>query len=338
MFVKNAWYVAGWSHEIGRTPLERWIIGEPVVLYRTEAGRAVALEDRCAHRLAPLSKGKLVGDAIQCGYHGMTFDCEGNCVRLPGQAVIPKAAKVRKYPLVERFGWAWIWMGDPAHADESSIPNFFWLDHPEWKPVGGTIHCQSNYFLLIDNLLDLSHETFLHSSTIGNAAVAEAAFETEAGETAVRVRRRMPNCPPPPLFRKARNFAGNIDRSQVIDFTPPCYAVVDARAVPAGTNDIDNGIEWRVINALVPETEGTTHYFWAVSRHFALDNRELDEIMQKGVVHTFGEDIAMTEAQQKRMARPSADPKHVTIKADAAPIAARKIVSRLMQSEASAGA
>ena len=333
MFVKNAWYVAGWSHEIGRTPLERWITNEPVVLYRTEGGRAVALEDRCAHRRAPLSKGKLMGDTIQCGYHSMTFDCEGNCVRLPGQAVIPKAAKVRNYPLVERFGWAWIWMGDPSLADPSLIPNFFWLDHPEWKPVGGTIHCESNYFLLIDNLLDLSHETFLHASTIGNAAVAEAASETEAGDVTVRVRRRMPNCPPPPLFKKARNFSGNIDRSQVIDFTPPCYAVVDARAVPAGTNDTHNGIEWRVINALVPEYEGTTHYFWAVSRHFAIDNRELDEIMHKAVVHTFSEDIAMTEAQQKRMARPSADPKHVTIKADAAPIAARKIVSRLLHGE-----
>ena len=338
MFVKNAWYVAGWSHEIGRTPMERWIIGEPVVLYRTEGGAAVALEDRCAHRRAPLSKGKLVGDTIQCGYHGMTFDCDGVCVALPGQAVIPKAAKVRKFPLVERFGWAWILMGEPALADESKIPNFFWLDHPEWKPVGGTIHCKSNYFLLIDNLLDLSHETYLHSSTIGNAAVAEAASEAEAGDTFVQVRRKMPNCPPPPLFKKARSFAGNIDRSQVIDFTAPCYCVVDARAVPAGTDDTDNGIEWRVVNALVPEFEGTTHYFWAVSRHFKIDDKELDDLMYKAVTHTFGEDIAMTEAQQLRMQRPSSDPKHVTIKADAAPIAARKIVTRMLGSEMAAAA
>jgi phenylpropionate dioxygenase-like ring-hydroxylating dioxygenase large terminal subunit len=240
---------------------------------------------------------------------------------------------VRTYPLVEKFGWAWIWMGAPALADQAKIPDFFWLDHPEWKPVGGTIHCKSNYFLLIDNLLDLSHEAFLHASTIGNAAVAEAASVTESDDAAVRVRRRMPNCPPPPLFKKARSFAGNIDRSQVIDFTAPCYAVVDARAVPAGTDDIDNGIEWRVINALVPEFEGTTHYFWAVSRHFAIDDSSLDDIMYKAVVHTFSEDIAMTEAQQQRMERPSADPKYVTIKADAAPIAARKIVSRLMSDE-----
>lgn len=338
MFVKNAWYVAAWSHEIGRTPLERWITGDPIVLYRTEAGRAVALEDRCAHRRAPLSKGKLVGDNIQCGYHGMTFAADGQCVRLPGQAVIPKAAKVRTYPLVEKFGWAWIWMGDAERADAGKIPDFFWLDHPEWKPVGGLIHCKSNYFLLVDNLLDLSHETFLHSSTIGNAAVAEAASETDSNDTTVQVRRRMPDCPPPPLFKKARGFPGNIDRSQVIDFTPPCYAVVDARAVPAGTNDTGNGIEWRVINALVPEFEGTTHYFWAVSRHFNIDDKSLDELMHKAVVHTFSEDIAMTEAQQLRMERPSSDPKHVTIKADAAPIAARKIVSRLMGNEAQAAA
>ena len=333
MFVKNAWYVAGWSHELGREPQERWILGEPVVLYRTEAGAAVALEDRCAHRRAPLSKGVLVGDTIQCGYHGMTFAADGQCVRLPGQSAIPKGARVHAYPLVEKFGWMWIWMGEAEQADASKIPDFFWLDHPEWKPVGGLLHCQSNYFLLIDNLLDLSHETFLHASTIGNAAVAEAASETQADETSVQVRRRMPDCAPPPLFKKARGFTGNIDRTQVIDFTPPCYAVVDARAVPAGTNDMSNGIEWRVINALVPEFEGTTNYYWAVSRHFAIDSAELDDLMYKAVIHTFTEDITMTEAQQKRMARPSSDPRSVTIRADAGPIAARKIVERMVAAE-----
>lgn len=333
MFARNAWYVAGWSHEINRTPLERWLLGDPVVLYRTEAGAPVALEDRCAHRKAPLSKGRLVGDTLECGYHGMTFDTSGACVHMPGQRSIPAAAWVHNYPLVEKFGWVWIWMGEASAADPSLIPNFFWLDHPEWKPVGGTLHCQSNYFLLIDNLLDLSHETFLHASTIGNRAVAEAAVETETSRDTVRVKRRMDNCPPPPLFKKARNFAGNIDRFQVIDFTPPCYAVVDARGVPTGTNDLDNGIEWRVINALVPEYEGSTHYFWAVSRHFAIDNRELDELMYKNVVHTFNEDMGMTEAQQKRMDRPSGDPKNVAIKADTAPIAARRIVQRMIAHE-----
>jgi vanillate O-demethylase monooxygenase subunit len=338
MFVRNAWYVAGWARELGRAPAERWIIGEPIVLYRTEAGRPVAMEDRCPHRKAPLSKGRLIGDAIQCGYHGMTFEADGRCVRLPGQDVIPKAAKVRTYPLVEKFGWLWIWMGDAAAADETLIPNFYWLDHPEWRPVGGVLHCKSNYFLLVDNLLDLAHETFLHASTIGNAAVAEAKWETEAADDSVQVRRRMPDCAPPPLFKKARNFAGNVDRSQVIDFTPPCYAVVDARAVPAGTNDLENGIEWRVINALVPEFEGSTTYYWALSRHFAIDDAELDALLHKAVVHTFTEDIDMTEAQQRRMARPAADPMGVTIKADAAPIAARRIVDRLMQAEATSAA
>jgi phenylpropionate dioxygenase-like ring-hydroxylating dioxygenase large terminal subunit len=338
MFVKNAWYVAGWSHEVGREPVERWITGDPIVLFRTEDGRAVAMEDRCPHRLAPLSKGKLVGDAIQCGYHGMTYGPDGGCVRLPGQKVIPKAAKVRTYPLVDKFGWLWIWMGDPTAADETQIPDFFWLDHPEWKPVCGTLHCKSNYFLLIDNLLDLSHEAFLHASTIGNAAVAEATWETEATDATVQIRRRMPDCPPPPLFKKARDFPGNIDRTQVIDFTPPCYVVVDARGVPAGTNDMENGIEWRVINALVPEFEGSTYYYWAVSRHFAQDNAELDDLMYKGTVHTFGEDIEMTEAQQKRMSHPTADPKYITIKADAGPIAARKIISRMVEAERQAAA
>ena len=132
MFVRNAWYVAAWDHEIGRSMLRRVILDYPVVLYRTVEGKAVALEDRCCHRQAQLSMGKLVGNIVHCPYHGLQFDPSGTCVKIPSQDRIPPSAKVKSYPIVEKNHWIWIWTGDPAKADPGLIEDFHWMDDPKW--------------------------------------------------------------------------------------------------------------------------------------------------------------------------------------------------------------
>jgi len=124
MFLKDSWYVAAWSHEIDDGKLlGRTILGEPVLLYRGEAGHVVAMHDRCCHRGAPLSMGRREGDAVRCLYHGLKFSPSGQCVEIPGQDRIPPKACVRVFKVVERSSWIWIWMGDPARADESLIPD-----------------------------------------------------------------------------------------------------------------------------------------------------------------------------------------------------------------------
>ena len=130
MFVRNAWYVAAWDHEVGRSMLRRIILDEPVVLFRTTEGKAVALEDRCCHRQAPLSMGKLVGNIVTCPYHGLQYDPSGACVKIPSQDRVPPSAKVKSYPLVEKNHWLWVWLGDPAKADPKLIEDFHWLDDP----------------------------------------------------------------------------------------------------------------------------------------------------------------------------------------------------------------
>jgi phenylpropionate dioxygenase-like ring-hydroxylating dioxygenase large terminal subunit len=158
MFLRNSWYVAAWDREIGRPPLARMILGEPIVFYRQEDGRPVALEDCCCHRHLPLSLGRLEGDTLRCGYHGLRFDAGGRCVEIPGQAQIPPDAAIRSYPLVERLNWVWIWMGDPKRADPELIPNWWWADHPDWacaKPDMLPVAC--NCQLINDNLLDVTH-------------------------------------------------------------------------------------------------------------------------------------------------------------------------------------
>ena len=130
MYLYDAWYVAAWDHELSEGALARTLLEQPVVLFRTASGRAVALEDRCCHRLAPLSLGKVIGEEIQCGYHGLKFDSTGACTEVPSQTRVPPDARVRSYPVVERHCWIWIWMGDPDAADDTLIPDMYWHDSP----------------------------------------------------------------------------------------------------------------------------------------------------------------------------------------------------------------
>ena len=174
MFLRNSWYVAAWDREVGRRPLARTILGEPVVLYRSGKAEPVGLQDRCCHRQLPLSMGKVEGDDLRCGYHGLKFDRSGKCIEIPGQDSIPPQARVRAYPLAEKYNWVWIWMGEPAKADPALIPNWWWADHAEWaftKPDMIPVKC--NYQLIADNVLDVTHLAYVHASSIGAPSITE---------------------------------------------------------------------------------------------------------------------------------------------------------------------
>ena len=237
MFLRNYWYVAASDHDVQRQPLGRIILGEPIVFYRLEDGTPVALEDRCAHRHLPLSMGKLVGDTLQCHYHGLRYDKTGTCVRVPGQDMIPRSARVKSYPVVERYHWLWIWMGDPALADPDKIPDFHWFDDPEnWGAKGQYLHVKANWQLIVDNLLDLTHLAFVHETTIGNSALVDnAAVKVTRAHDHVVVTRWIIDLPAPPTFVKAGGFTSNVDRWQIIDFTPPAFLRLDVGATPTGT-------------------------------------------------------------------------------------------------------
>lgn len=333
MFVENQWYVAAAAAELGRQLIGRWICGEPVVLYRTEAGAPVVLDDRCPHRRYALSKGKLAGDAVQCGYHGLQFDAAGTCIKVPGQGNIPPRLKARTYPVAEKHRWVWIWPGDPALADPAKIPDCHWNTEPGWQPVIDYIHIKANYQLLVDNLLDLTHETFVHAGTIGEAAVAATPAETKIEGRVVRVERVMPGCEAPPLFKKVYGFTGKIDRFQLIRYEPPSFIWIDARAYPEGTRDLATAMRWWVMNAITPESETTLHYFWSVSRAFAQDSDEVSKIIHGGVVKTFREDQEILETQQRYLE--TDDPRRplMSVNCDFGNVASRRIVAELIASE-----
>src|ERR1044072_7833794 len=125
MFLRNCWYVAAWDHELidGRL-VARTLLGDHLLLFRGESGKVTILDNRCPHRGALLSNGRLEGDSIRCLYHGLQFDGTARCVQIPGQELIPPKMRVRHFPVVERDHLVWFWPGDPAQAHPSQIVDF----------------------------------------------------------------------------------------------------------------------------------------------------------------------------------------------------------------------
>lgn len=328
----NQWYVAALAGEVGRHLLERWVLGEPLVLYRTKAGAPVALDNRCVHRRYPLSRGALIGDDVQCGYHGFTYDCTGACVNIPGQNHIPWGARVARYPLVERWEWIWVWMGDPDLADENLLP-----DHRGWLRVlddewcsfaGEPLLLNAGFQLLNENLLDLSHVSFLHPDSIGTDAVASSSIETECDDRMVRVARRTPTAMSPPLFVQSMGLTGMIDRYQTAEFVPPGYHVTSLIATPAG--DSSTTYQHRVSHMITPERESLTRYYWALSRSYAKDDNSVTEMMRKGIRTVFLQDVQALEAQETMLSQGEPLDFELSIKADAGALHARRLVDQLL--------
>lgn len=214
-FVRNAWYVAAWSREIGRQLTARTILGENLVFWRRQDGTPAVLVDRCPHKLAPLSLGTLVGDDLQCGYHGMIFNGSGQCVRIPGQAAIPPSACARTFALAERYGAVWIWMGDPALADAARIVEVRHHGEPGWALVDGQyLHFDCNYLNITDNLVDPAHTTYVHKGTIGNAAAEDVGVKVEQDDDHVLAYRWVNDSEPVPLVQAMGSFTGPVDRWQ----------------------------------------------------------------------------------------------------------------------------
>jgi phenylpropionate dioxygenase-like ring-hydroxylating dioxygenase large terminal subunit len=337
-FIRNTWYAAGWSGEIGNHLLARTFLDEPVVLFRNEKGTAVALADRCAHRFVPLSKGKLKGDVIECGYHGLCFDASGQCVFNPhGDHFIPKAARVKSYGLVERNGIAWIWMGDPALADESKIRDFPQFGKSsQFASVEGYLHVEANYQLISDNLLDLTHGQYLHPMFVN--AAGPAAFEPHEDPDADTVWARFVRKSQYP--NKYFQFLGYPaeklgDHRNFMRWNPPGVLLLDVGMTAVGAA-VSEGISIPTAHLLTPETASTTHYFWAMARDFKREDAALSkQLLEIGVNIFNNEDKPMIEAQQRGMGDTDdlLSLRPVLLSTDAPSVKARRIVQRLLALE-----
>lgn len=332
MFVRNAWYVIAWSEEVTRRPLQRTVLGDEVVLYRRQDGSPVALADRCAHRAYPLSAGRLVGDNLQCGYHGFEYDCSGVCVRVPAQDKIPPRARVHAYPLVEAHRWLWIWMGDPERAADTPVPDTHWMTDPAWDRVTHTRLFRCRADLLHDNLLDLTHEAFLHQSSIGDEAVYENGVTVEVDGGVVSVDRFMPSCHPSPLFAKVTGTS-LVDRWHTTEFQVPSVHIIHAGVVEPGGKRED-GFLLEVLNAITPETEDTSWYFYAFCRNFAVGDAAVNDTLRENLGGVLDEDAQALALQQERMATRPGDLGDVLIGQDAGVAKARRLIAKMVAAEA----
>jgi len=339
MFIKNCWYVAGWSSEVGQDSfLARTMLETPVVLWRDSSGKAVAFEDRCCHRGAPLSKGRREGDCIRCMYHGLKFSSEGVCVEIPGQDFIPASMRVRSFPVIERSKWIWLWMGDPELADPALLPDTHWLDDPEWRSQEGYTHYTTNHLLIADNLLDLAHLPYVHPSTLGGSEdYASNLPQVDLLERGIRVERWAMNTQPPGFVQKVRPFPGRVDRWNIYDFLVPGIFIMDSGMTAAGTGaregKRDDAAAFHGCQALTPETENSTHYFFAHPHNFAIEDPEVTASIHQSVVEAFAEDKEIILAQAKSLALKS-NFKTCGIRADEALVKYRRLVDRMLLAEA----
>jgi vanillate O-demethylase monooxygenase subunit len=339
LFVRNQWYVAAYGYEVGRELFSRTVCGEPILLWRTEAGTVTAMSDRCVHRRFPLSQkpSHLIGDQVVCGYHGFTYGADGVCVNVPGQQRIPRTARLTSYPVVEQDSFVWVWIGERGLAEEKLIPRAPWLDRPDYAVVSGMEPLAARYGLLVDNLLDLSHETYLHGGYIGTPEVADTPITTEVEEQAgiVRVSRHMDDAQCPPFYSESTGITGRITRWQDIEYHAPCLYLLHSRVAPVGTpppatdgSDAD-AFHVEVVYAITPETENSTHDFWAVARDFALEDEKVSDFLRESNRTVVLQDVVALDVLEKAVAAEQDRYQELSINIDTGGLAARRILERL---------
>jgi vanillate O-demethylase monooxygenase subunit len=340
MFAKNAWYVACTPDEIDGKPLGRRICGEPIAFFRGPEGQVAAVEDFCPHRGAPLSLGYVEEGKLVCGYHGLQMGCDGKTVAMPCQRVRGFPA-VKAYPVQERHGFVWVWPGEADKADPETIPVPAWSGRDDWTVGGGIFNIKCDYRLLVDNLMDLTHETYVHSTSIGQKEIDEAPPETKIDGDMVTTAREMHAIKAPPFWQAAMSWHGldpqaDVDRWQVCRFVPPSNVLIDVGVALAGQGGIDapgdSKVSGIVVDFITPETETSCWYFWGMARHFKPNDAELTKNIRDNQAKIFTEDLEMLERQQINITTyPERDLLKLNI--DAGGVAARKMIDRLVAAE-----
>ncbi len=337
---ENCWYVAAMPQELNDQPLGRVICNRHMVFYRNADNKVSALEDFCPHRGLPLSKGFIRDGDLVCGYHGMVMNCDGSCQSMVGQNV-SRFRGVKAYPIIERHNFVWVWPGDADAADESLIPNLEWANSDDWAYGGDLFHMACDYRLLIDNLMDLTHETYVHASSIGQAEIEENAPVVSQDDNEVRVTRIIENITAPPFWADALEAnklprESLCDRWQVCRFNAPSQVMIDVGVALAGKNAQQAPKNQRasaiVVDLITPETETTCHYFWGMARNFDVNNTELTATMREAQGKIFTEDLEILEEQQQALLR-HPDRRLLSLNIDSGGVFARRKLDRMIAAE-----
>ena len=304
-FVRNSWYVACWSSDLVENPLSKTILTEDIALWRASDGIVHAVEDLCPHRFLPLSKGRVLGENLQCGYHGLTFNGKGDCLDAPTQGAIPKGCRIRSYPIEENMGLVWIWMGDPSKSDSQNIYDLAEYHLDGWGiAFGDALDIEANYLLLCDNLCDPTHVNYVHPSTLGNPDGINAPITHKDTPWGV-ITERLTSDSHPTGFVKA--FSGHdhkVDMWQRYLMYLPSVSIIDFGAKVAGTGNWKQGGESRIqvfsCHFMTPITETRTIDRWLHVRNFNSDDQSIGEGISEQFRFAFTEDKEILEAVQEK--------------------------------------
>jgi vanillate O-demethylase monooxygenase subunit len=336
-FLQNVWYVAGWAHELQRTrALARTIVDHPLVFFRAAGEAVVCLLDRCPHRFAPLSMGRIEEDSLRCGYHGMRFGPDGLCRENP-HGSLSKALHVRGFPVAERHRLLWVWMGEPDLADIAQIPELLFIDRaPESSFISGYVLTQANHLLMVDNILDLTHADYLHPESIGGGSMTRSTASIEsAPHGSLRVSWIANDEQPLPIMRM--NFPepdARVDMWTEVQWWPSGVMTLITGGTPTG-QPRSAGTNVQAVHVMTPATQSSTHYFYSNTRSFATDNVAVTENIAKALRFAFEQqDKPMIEGQQARIGSADLVSLHPALqRSDGPSTQARRIFTRLVREE-----
>ena len=294
-FIRNAWYVVAPSSEVSRTPLGRTVLGTSIVVFRKQDGSAVALQNRCCHRSFPLSHGTVDGDTIVCGYHGLRYDATGKCIEIPMQKTVPAALRVRAYTAVEQPPFVWLWMGMEPPPEHERPPQPPWLADPDWDVRWGYLYVKGSYVHMHENLLDLSHLSFLHARTFGTPEYARTPVEMHCEGDKLEVWRHV-QCELPAIYAQPLGWTGvRAQRSSGSRYVAPGLHVNTGIFRNLDAPDDAARPMVQVAQLVTPETAHTTHYWTAQARNFALGDAAMGEFMINAQLTAFQEDVFALE-------------------------------------------
>jgi nitrite reductase/ring-hydroxylating ferredoxin subunit len=338
---RNAWYVAAFSHEIGRQLIGRTIVGEPVVLYRKEDGTAVAVGGRCPHRHYPLAASCLTGDTIVCGYHGIAFAADGRCTDIPSQDVVPRSYRIPTFPLVEHGMWAWIWPGDPDLADPALLPDL--------EEIGFAGHADTpvplffrevacRYQLLNDNLLDLTHLAFLHGSSIGVRENASTPVDVRQEPGVIRGRRVIKAASPTPIIAQRHPDATRVDQTVGMDFYLPGFHAGIGDHIRSADDPVRPGEPLqrsRVFHAVTPATRHSCYYWFGM---VSLGGQIDEERARASLGPVIDEDVFASEEIEKMLQLVGGRPRELMLRSDELAVQGRRLLQAMMDAEGAAAA
>ena len=340
MFPKITWYVACTAQELTDKPLGRTVCNQRIAFYRAQEGKAAAVEDFCPHRGAPLSLGLVCDGKLVCGYHGLEMGCDGKSIAMPGQRVGGFPA-IQSFPVEERYGFVWIWPGERDQADPALIPVMEWHDNPEWAHGGGLYHVKADYRLMVDILMDLTHETYVHANSIGQKEIDEVPCKTTVDGDTVVTSRFMENITAPPFWAaalRAKQLADDVpvDRWQICRFTPPSHVMIEVGVAHAGHGGYNAPAEHKVYSVVVdfitPETDTSMWYFWGMARKFNPQDAALTDQIREDQGKIFSEDLEMLERQQRNLSD-FPERKLLKLNIDTGGVQSRRVIDRIVAAE-----